>query len=101
MSSSLGDVHDGLEHRFSDPGGHVLWTDEFWDPGSADASALVTCVPDVIRWVLQNKGINITQGDCEFGHKTVSHWHYEGGGLIPKIRIPEPNRYIGYAGWKP
>jgi hypothetical protein len=101
MASTLDNVHDDLNNEFSAPGGHVNWTDEYFDPVSAEAFAVATCLPDLIRWVLQNKGINITEGNCTIGHRTVSHWHYEGGGWLPRVKIPEPNRYVGFAAWKP
>lgn len=96
QAGNRGDVERGLRERFSDPGGHVIITSlESIEPVSVDAAA-VLLVPDVIRWVLENKGIQILTGDVEVGHKTVSNWKKVGG-----IKIPLGNTYIGYAGWKP
>ena len=73
------------------------WTgQEFLDPASAEALALATCVPDLIRWVFENKGINIVRGDMTVGHKTVNNWKKVFG-----HKIPLPNTYFGYAAWKP
>jgi hypothetical protein len=97
MSDNRDSIEEGLQHEFSDLGGHVNWTgQEFLDPISADAAAVATCAPDLIRWVLEHKGINIAQGDMTVGHKTVNNWKKVYG-----VKIPLPNTYFGYAGWKP
>ncbi len=95
-----GDIEQEIRDKF--PGGHVLITGEHIEPASANAKALLY-VPDIIRWALEHKGINILKGDIEVGHRTVKNWRrvkkpWPASGYW---NIPLPNTFIGYAGWKP
>ena len=72
MGSKLDDIHDGLNREYSEKGGHVNWTDEFVEPGGADADALVTCLPDLIRWAAQHKKINLQKATVLLGTRPWS-----------------------------
>lgn len=97
FDSNRGQVNAGLLNEYSAPGGHVIWTDnESIEPATVTAQA-AGYVPDIIRWVLENRTLQIASGDVTVGHKTVNNWR-----RVPIIgRVPLPNTYFGYAAWKP
>ncbi|MCB0023366.1 MAG: hypothetical protein M9936_09365 [Caldilinea sp.] len=98
MSSNRDQIVDELKADFAD-GGHVLISDNFREPVSANAQA-VAYVPDIIRWALEHKGVNITEGDISAGIRTVDCWHWEKF-FGKKYKINEPNQWLAYAGWEP
>jgi len=59
-------------------------------------AAAARFLPDIIRWAVEHKGVHIANGDVVIGHKTVNNWKKVFGN-----RIPLPNTYFEYAGWKP
>ncbi len=94
MADNRGDQENGLRQEFN--GGHVIWTEEeSLEPASVTVVAQ-GFVPDIIRWALEHKGVNIANGDVVVGHKTINNWKKVAG-----VKIPLPNTYFGYAGWKP
>jgi hypothetical protein len=94
MADNRGDQENGLRQEFD--GGHVIWTgEESLEPVSVTTAAALF-VPDIIRWALEHKGVNIANGDVVVGHKTINNWKKVLGN-----KIPLPNTYFGYAGWKP
>lgn len=96
MPSNRGDQEATLHHKFDDAGGHVDICAEEW-PVSVQADADgATQVPDIIRWVLEHKGINITNSDVEVGPATVNNWQ-----IVLGNKVPYPNTFFGYAGWLP
>lgn len=95
--NNRGDQESGLNQEFTDPGGHVIWTaEESIEPGSVTQLA-AGFVPDVIRWSLEHKGVNITAGQVVVGDKAINSWE----DLPFNNRLDLPNAYFGYAGWKP
>lgn len=98
MASNRDTIVEELKAEFAD-GGHVLISDNFLDPASAHVQA-VAYVPDIIRWALEHKGINITDGDISAGIRTVDCWHWEKW-FGKKFKVNEPNRWLAYAGWEP
>jgi glycine/D-amino acid oxidase-like deaminating enzyme len=101
MASKYNEITEELKAEFDD--GHVLISDALLDPASATAQA-VAYVPDTIRWALQHKGVHITEGDVSAGIKTVDCWHIETIKTPWKkytIKVNEPNKFLGYAGWEP
>ncbi len=96
MGSNRGEQEQDLHHIYNDAGGDVeIRGEEFLDPVSAESDAQYS-VPELIRWVLEHKGINIVHGDWSVGHRCVNHWQ-----PTPLGKIPGPNTYFGYVGWKP
>lgn len=92
MSSNCSKQKDGLKCS----GGHVLYAScSHLTPVDASAAATVL-IAELIRWVLEHKGINITKGDIDLGHKTVNNWKKVLGN-----KIPLPNTYLGYVRWCP
>lgn len=99
--NNRGDQENGLRNEFSNQGGHVIWTsEESVEPGGATSLA-AAFVPDIIRWALEHKGVNIASGDVVVGHKTINNWRKVGNRYTGYTKVPLPNTYFGYAGWKP
>jgi hypothetical protein len=97
--SNDGDRQDEVKREFR--GGHVEFGKETPDPASAEANA-VRHLPDVIRWVLEHKGERIARGDVIVSHYTIRNWRTVRDPITGRRhRIPLPNTYRGYVGWKP
>lgn len=98
--SNEGEKRDEIRERFSGAGGHVYIEGPDVIPQAAEARAAVH-IPDLIRWVLEHKGINVTDGAFELGHQTVANWRYIRIPFDGRRKIGLPNTYLGYLGWKP
>jgi len=96
MPSNRSDQEKTIRSKFNDYGGHVNICSNEWPLSvTADADG-ATQVPDIIRWVLEHKGLAIVSGDVQVGHFTVNNWRDS-----PLGDIPLPNTYVGFAGWRP
>lgn len=98
--SDEGEKRDDIKARFSGAGGHVYIEGPDVVPQLAEARAAVH-TPDLIRWVLEHKGVNVVEGDFELGHKTVQNWTHIRIPFDGRRKIRLPNTFIGYLGWKP